>query len=113
MKPTFGNVIGKVDLDGLIKHTQNLTNSLYGLMRKGVTVQDNLPMAYVTVRIVTGRPFQISDSQVPDITGVIIVRYEGTLIKSNMRRVNSGTMEMTVWFEGRESEEFTFLVLGT
>lgn len=112
MKPTFNTRIGNVDLQALINHTQKLTDSLFGLMSRGVTIQDNLRMSHQTISLVSGRAIQVKDTELGDIAGISVIGFDCTVTKTAMRRISSKVIELTVWFEGRDYEEFTILIHG-
>ena len=112
MKPTFSTRIGKVDLDGLAKHTQKLTDSVAGLMNNGVTVQDNLRMSFITVQAASGQSFQVKDDTLGALAGATAIGYECTVLKTKMRRITSNTLEITITYEGRDLETFILLVFG-
>lgn len=112
MRSNFLSFIGNVDLAGLIRHTQQLTNSVYQMVNRGLTIQDNLQMAYVNVLIVSGRPFVVSHVNVPVVKGAVVCQYNCTILKQSQRRISASSVEITVWFDGSTSEDVTVLLTG-
>lgn len=112
MKQLFSGTIGKVDLDGLIRHTQQLTTSVMAVINRGLSVADNLNAAYVTQLVVSGRPFTVSSPQVQQLVGAFVVSHNSKITGQTQRRVSSKEIEITIEFEGPDADEITVLLLG-